>query len=124
MKKNSKKNIGNEIYYEGIVSLGKLKNGLRIADIVSLDDMDVEGFTGRCKVQIMRDGHIYITQLPKRFKNHPIFRDDNCSLSLGRDGKYYFVFTMPEQLANELPQQLIRQASAIAQKVSRKILNS
>ena len=120
--KTIKKTRKSDINYEGLVSLGELKNGLRVADIVSLDDVEVDNFTGKCKVQIMRDGHIYITELPKREKNTPIFRDDNCSLSLGRDGKYYFVFTLPEQLVDELPHQLVRQASAIAQKVLKELI--
>lgn len=121
MKKIEKKRKS-DINYEGLVSLGELKNGLRVADIVSLDDVEVDNFIGKCKVQILRDGHIYITELPKREKNTPIFRDDNCSLSLGRDGKYYFVFTLPEQLVDELPHQLVRQASAIAQKVLKELI--
>jgi hypothetical protein len=70
----------------------------------------------------MRDGNVYMTEKPKRQKNKPLFRDDNSSLSLGRDGKYYFVFTLPEQLVAELPEQLVRQASAIAQKVIRELI--
>jgi hypothetical protein len=68
-------------------------------------------------VQILRDGHIVIHELPKRVKNKAIFRDDNSSFTLGRDGKYYFVFTMPEQLVYEIPHQLKRQAAAIAEKI-------
>lgn len=120
--KKIEKTRKSDINYEGLVSLGELKNGLRVADVVSCDDVEVDNFTGKCKVQIMRDGHIYITELPKREKNTPIFRDDNCSLSLGRDGKYYFVFTLPEQLVDELPHQLVRQASAIAQKVLKELI--
>ena len=121
MKKNIKKKTNKEINYEGLVSLGELQNGLRTANIISWEDLEIEPLNSRCKVQIMRDGNIYITQLPKRFKNRPIFREDNCSLSLGRDGKYYFVFTMPEQLVEELPRELVRQASNIAQKVLRSL---
>ena len=77
----------------------------------------MEAFLGKCKVQILRDGHIIIHELPKRDKNKAIFRDDNSSFTLGRDGKYYFVFTMPEQLVNEIPYQLQRQAAVIAGKV-------
>ena len=120
--KKIEKTRKSDINYEGLVSLGELKNGLRVADVVSCDDVEVDNFIGKCKVQIMRDGHIYITELPKRKKNTPIFRDDNCSLSLGRDGKYYFVFTLPEQLIDELPHQLVRQASAIAQKVLKELI--
>ena len=105
-----------DVNYEALVNLGELKDGLRIANIVSCEDVEVEGFIGRCKVQILRDGHIVIHELPKRVKNKAIFRDDNSSFTLGRDGKYYFVFTMPEQLVYEIPHQLKRQAAAIAEK--------
>jgi hypothetical protein len=55
-------------------------------------------------------------------RNEAIFRDDNCSLSLGRNGRYYFVFSMPEQLVDELPMQLVRQAGEIARKVMKEIV--
>lgn len=117
MKKTFTKKTHKNVDYEAIVSLEELKNGLRLADIVSCDDVYVEAFLGKCKVQILRDGHIIIHELPKRVKNKAIFRDDNSSFTLGRDGKYYFVFTMPEQLVNEIPYQLQRQAAAIAEKI-------
>jgi hypothetical protein len=110
-----------QVTLEGLMNLGKLNNGLHTMDFMSMEDVDMEAFIGRCKVQMMRDGNMYITELPKRVKNKPMFRDDNCSLSLGRDGRYYFVFSLPEQLVNELPKELVRQASAIAQKVMRNL---
>ena len=118
IKKNSyKKTTHKDVNYEALVNLGELKNGLRIANIVSCEDVEVEGFIGRCKVQLLHDGHIQIVQLPKRLRNKPIFRDDNCTFTLGKDGRYYFVFTMPEQLIFEIPGQLRRQAGAIAAKI-------
>ena len=118
IKKNSyKKTIIKDVNYEALVNLGELKNGLRIANIVSCEDVEVEGFIGRCKVQLLHDGHIEIVQLPKRLRNKPIFRDDNCTFTLGKDGRYYFVFTMPEQLIFEIPGQLRCQAGAIAAKI-------
>ena len=118
IKKNSyKKTIIKDVNYEALVNLGELKDGLRIANIVSCEDVEVEGFIGRCKVQLLRDGYIEIVQLAKRHRNKPIFRDDNCTFTLGKDGRYYFVFTMPEQLIYEIPGQLRRQAGAIAVKI-------
>jgi hypothetical protein len=111
-----------QVTLEGLMNLGKLNNGLHTMDFMSMEDVDMEAFIGRCKVQMMRDGNMYITELPKRVKNKPMFRDDNCSLSLGRDGRYYFVFSLPEQLVDELPKQLVRQASAIAQKVMKNLI--
>ena len=118
IKKNSyKKTTIKDVNYEALVNLGELKDGLRIANIVSCEDIEVEGFIGRCKVQLLHDGHIQIVQLAKRHRNKPIFRDDNCTFTLGKDGRYYFVFTMPEQLIYEIPGQLRRQAGAIAAKI-------
>ena len=72
----------------------------------------------------MRDGNVYMTEVPKFKRNKPIFRDDNSSLSLGKDDRYYFCFTLPKQLIDELPAELVRQASAIANKVIRELLTS
>jgi len=77
----------------------------------------MQAFVAKCKVQVMRDGNVYITELPKRVKNQPMFREDNSSLSKGKDGRYYFYFSLPEQLVDELPKELVRQASVIANKV-------
>ncbi len=118
IKKNSyKKTTIKDVNYEALVNLGELKDGLRIANIVSCEDVEVEGFIGRCKVQLLHDGHIKIVKLPKRNRNKPIFRDDNCTFTLGKDGRYYFVFTMPEQLIYEIPGQLRRQPGANAEKI-------
>ena len=104
------------------MTFGMLETGLRALDFECCEDVQMEAFCTKCKVQGMRDGNVYMTELPKRHKNKPLFRDDNSSLSLGRDGKYYFVFTLPEQLVAELPEQLVRQASTIAQKVIRELI--
>ncbi|MBO7471367.1 MAG: hypothetical protein J6T78_05830 [Bacteroidaceae bacterium] len=107
---------------DGMMTFGQLENGLRIADFECCEDVQMEAYIAKCKVQRMRDGNVYITELPKRIRNKPMFRDDCCSLTLGHDGRFYFVFSMPEELVDELPQQLVRQASAIAQKVIRELL--
>ena len=70
----------------------------------------------------MRDGNIYITELPKRPKNKPLFREDNSSLSHGRNGKYYFVLSIDENLIDTLPQILVNEASAIAHKIMGKLI--
>ena len=125
MKKLLKKETyKKKVTLDGMMTVGKLDNGLIQADFMCCEDVEMEAFITKCKVQGMRDGNIYMTELPKRHKNKPIFRDDNSSLSLGRDGKYYFVFTLSEQQLEELPQELVRQASAIAQKVLRTLIEN
>lgn len=54
--------------------------------------------------------------------NSPLFREDNSSLTLGRDHRYHFVFTIPEDQLDLLPDRLVHQALAIAQRTARTIL--
>ena len=106
----------------GMMTFGECENGLRFADFECCEDVEMEPFVGNCKVQIMRDGNVYITERPKRTRNQALFRDDNCSLSLGQNGKFYFVFSLPAEQLDELPEQLVRQASVIAGKVIHKLM--
>ena len=119
-RKQNKKNE-KEITLDGLMTIGRVENMIH-AEFMCCEDVRIDAAVTNCKVQVMRDGNVYITELPKRVKNKPMFRDDNCSLSLGRDGRYYFVFSLPEQLVDELPKELVRQASAIAQKVMKNLI--
>ena len=119
-RKQNKKNE-KEITLDGLMTIGRVENLIH-AEFMCCEDVRIDAAVTNCKVQLMRDGNVYITELPKRIKNKPMFRDDNCSLSLGRDGRYYFVFSLPEQLVDELPKQLVRQASSIAQKVMKNLI--
>ena len=105
-----------------MMSFGKMDNGLNALDFSSFEAVEMEPFTATCKVQAMRDGNVYITEKPKRVRNKPIFREDNCSLTLGRDGQYYFVFSLPAEQVEELPDRLVHQSLAIAQKVEHHII--
>jgi len=105
-----------------MMTFGECENGLRFADFECCEDVEMGPFVGNCKVQIMRDGNVYITERPKRTRNQALFRDDNCSLSLGQNGKFYFVFSLPSEQQDELPGQLVRQASVIAGKFLRLIM--
>lgn len=102
---------------EGLMTFGMTQNGLHTMDFQCCEDVEAEPFKGDFHVQGMRDGNVYMQQKPKRVRNKPIFRDDNSSLSLGRNSRYYFVFSMPSQRADELPEELVRQACAIAKKM-------
>ena len=107
---------------EGQMCLGVTDNGLKILDFICTEYVELEPFAARCRVQAMRDGNVYITELPKLKRNTPLFREDNSSLTLGRDGKYYFCFILPEGQVKQLPDRLVHQALSIAQKVERTIL--
>ena len=105
-----------------MMTFGKLDDGLNALDFAATEAAELEPFTATCLVQAMRDGNVYITEKPKRLRNKPLFREDNCSLTLGRDGRYYFAFSLPAELVKELPDRLVHQSLAIAQKVERHIL--
>ena len=116
-----KKAINKPVMLDGYMAVSE-ENNLHILDFVCCEDVQMDAFTGKCKVELMRDGNVYISELPRRHKNKPIFRDDNCSLSHGHNGKFYFVFTMDDDRLGDLPQQLIQQAGNIARKVLKEII--
>jgi hypothetical protein len=106
----------------GEMTFGQLENGLHTADFMCCEDVQMEAYNAKCKVQVMRDGNVYMTELPKRIRNKAIFRDDNASLSQGQDKRWYFYFSLDEDQLYQLPEKLVRQASAIAQKVIRELI--
>ena len=118
-KKNNKiNNSERTVMADGMMTFGKLNNNLHTADFQTYDNVDIEPFIGRCKVQAMRGGNVYITEYPKRIRNKPLFRQDNSTLSLGRDGFYRFIFWLPEGEVDELPEKLEREANEAAAKMS------
>ena len=122
MEIRKKQIFGEQVMVDGIMAFGKLENGLLTLDFECVEDVMAEPFVADFRVQGMRDGNVYMTEKPKRHKNKPIFRDDNCSLSHGHNGKYYFVFTMDDEDIGKLPQQLVQQAGNIARKVLKEII--
>jgi hypothetical protein len=122
MKTRKSNILGEQVMVEGLMTFGKLESGLRTLDFECCEDVAAEAFKGNFLVQGMRDGNVYMSELPKRHKNKPLFREDNSSLSHGRNGRYYFVFMLDEDEVGQLPQKLMDQASAIASKMLRKLL--
>ena len=111
-----------QVTLDGLMTIGMLENGLRTADFMCCEDVELDAFSGNFKVEGKRDGNIYMTQLPKRVRNKAIFRDDNASLSQGQDKRWYFYFSLDEDQLEQLPEKLVRQASTIAQKVIRELI--
>ena len=107
---------------EGMMAFGKLETGQRTLDFECCEDVAAEAFRGHFLVQGMRDGNVYMSELPKRHKNKPLFREDNSSLSHGKDGKFYLSFWLKEEQLDNLPAELVRQASVIANKVIKDLL--
>ena len=114
--------IEKQVTLDGLMTFGLLETGLHTLDFECIEDVEMEPFAGDFHVQGMRDGNVYMQQKPKRARNKAIFREDNSSLSHGRDGKWYFYFSLDDDLIDELPEQLVRQASAIAQKVIKQFI--
>ena len=112
-----------QVTLDGLLTLGLLENGLRTADFMCCEDVELDAFSGTFKVEGKRDGNVYMTEKPKRIRNKAIFRDDNASLSQGQDKRWYFYFSLDEDRIGELPEQLVRQASSIAQKVIRELIH-
>ena len=117
--KNDKKKIQVEqiTTLNGMMTFGIIDNRQHILDFVNTGYAEMDPFIADCKVQAMRDGNVYITERPRRKKGTPLFREDNSTLTLGRDNRYYFVFTMPKDQLDILSDRLVHQALAIAQKV-------
>lgn len=104
---------------DGIMTIGQTENGQNRLDFLSTEDVEIEAFDGVFRLQAMHDGSIYMTEKPKRVRNKPLFRQDNSSLSLGKNGRYYFVFNMPQELKDLLPDTLVREAREVARKIKR-----
>ena len=122
IKKIEKITIERQVTLDGMMTIGMLENGRKTADFQCCEDIEMETFSGTFKVQGMRDGNVYLTECPKRIRNKAIFRDDNASLSQGQDRRWYFYFSLDEDELELLPEKLVRQASAIAQKVIRELI--
>ncbi|WP_294747516.1 hypothetical protein [uncultured Prevotella sp.] len=111
-----------QIMLDGLLTLGMLENGLKTADFMCCEDVEMQAFSGTFKVEIKRDGNVYMTEKPKRIRNKALFRDDNASLSQGQDKRWYFYFSLDEDQLEQLPEKLVRQAGAIARKVIRELI--
>ena len=123
MKTNNKKKSQREVTLDGMLTIGKSNNNLYQADFQCCEDVKVESFIGRFKVQGMHNGDVYMQELPKRVKNKPLFRLDNSSFSLGRDGWYYYLFRLPESELKALPELLMKDVREAVAKIIRMYLN-
>jgi len=102
---------------EGFVTIQKKDDGLYTGDFQCCEDVQMEPVKGDFRVQMMRDGNIYMDEKPRHKRNKPIFRQDHSSLSLGKDGIYYFTFRMPQEEVFNLAATLKREAEEVAKKI-------
>ncbi len=120
--KKTKKNQ-REVTLDGMMTIGKYEDGLRKADFECCEDVEVEAFIGRFKVQGMHNGDIYMEELPKRVRNTPLFRLDNSTFTLGSDGVYYYIFRLSESELKALPELLMKDVREAVAKIIRMYLN-
>lgn len=116
MKKDLKK-VSRKVTVDGLMTFGKLDNNLNQADFVPCEDVEVEPCIGRFKVQILRNGYVYLEQLAKRIRNSPLFRLAHSSFSYGKNAVYYYNFYIPDSEAERLPDLLEQEAHEAAEKV-------
>ena len=57
-----KNSIKRQVTLDGLLTVGLLDNGLRVADFMCCEDVQMEPFIAKCKVQGMRDGNMYISE--------------------------------------------------------------
>ncbi len=124
MKMINKKKKQREVTLDGMLTIGKSGNNLRQADFQCCEDVEIEAFVGRFKVQGMHNGDVYMQELPKQSRNKPLFRLDNSSFSLGRNGRYYFNFQLPESELSALPKLLMKDAREAAAKITKTYLKN
>lgn len=123
MKENNQQTDLKPVEVVGMMTFGQDREGLHFMEFESVEHVELEKHSGKYKVDVMRYGNVSLVEIPKRVRNRPIFRDDNSALSLGKDDRYYFYFSLPKDMIDELPSKLVSQASAIANKVIRELLN-
>jgi hypothetical protein len=108
----------NPLMLSGVMTYGYDDKGRETADFQNCDPgVLVKPFVGQCKVQRVRDGNLYVTRLPKRIRNKPMFRQDHSSVSRSRNRKYYFVMIMDEADVQEMPDTLVSEAREAAEKL-------
>ena len=123
MKKDLKK-VSRKVTVDGLMTFGKLDNNLNQADFVPCEDVEVEPCIGRFKVQILRNGYVYLEQLAKRIRNSPLFRLAHSSFSYGRNAIYYYNFYIPDSEAEHLPDLLEQEAHEAAERVKEMLKNT
>ena len=116
MKKNSKK-VSRDVIVDGLMTFGKLDNGLNQASFAPCEHVEITPYIGRFKVQLLNNGYLHLVQLAKRIRNSPLFRFAHSSFSYGRNAVYYFNFYIPDSEAERLPDLLEQEAHEAAERV-------
>ena len=95
---------------DGFMTYGEWENGQRFADFGSCEEVRMEPFCMNARVQVMRDGNMYVSQLPKRKRHKPVLKLPHGSLSFGEDGMDRFIFVLPSEQREEFVKLLGKEA--------------
>ena len=115
-KKNLKK-ISRDVIVDGLMTFGKLDNGLNQASFAPCEHVEITPYIGRFKVQLLNNGYLHLVQLAKRIRNSPLFRLAHSSFSYGKNAVYYYNFYIPDSEAERLPDLLEQEAHEAAERV-------
>lgn len=108
-----------KVVLDGIMTYSELTNELLAGDFKNFEEgVDMAPLAGKFKGQLMRDGNFYFEKLPRRVRNKPRFRQDHSSVTIGRNGKGYFVMVVGEEELGAFPQILVREANEAAAKMA------
>lgn len=119
-KKNLKK-ISRDVIVDGLMTFGKLDNGLNQASFAPCEHVEMTPYIGRFKVQLLNNGYLHLVQLAKRIRNSPLFRLAHSSFSYGRNAVYYFQFYVPDSELEHIPDLLEQEAREAAERVRKMI---
>ena len=91
-----------KVVLDGIMTYSELRNGLLAGDFKNFEPgVKVEPLAGKFKGQLL-----------------PRFRQDHSSVTMGRNGKGYFVMVVGQEDIEAFPQILVREAIEAAAKMS------
>lgn len=108
-----------KVVLDGIMTYSELRNGLLAGDFKNFEPgVKIKPVAGKFKGQLLHDGNFYFEKLPRRVRSKPKFRQDHSSVTIGCNGKGYFVMVVGEAELKAFPQILVREANEAAAKMA------
>jgi hypothetical protein len=123
-KKKDLKKVSRDVTVDGLMTFGKLDNGLNQASFAPCEHVEITPYIGRFKVQLLNNGYLHLVQLAKRIRNSPLFRLAHSSFSYGKNAVYYYNFYIPDSEAERLPDLLEQEAHEAAERVREMLKNT
>ena len=115
MKKDKKNAVITTL--DGMMTFGKTDNGLYVLDFKATEYAELQPFTAGCRVQGMRNGDVYITEVPLEApvkRNPRVFVGKTITVTRRDDGSYRLNFR-PTKLDRRLD--IARYATTVGNEV-------